>query len=138
MLQIYLTLKKNVTVNKRRVKSHQDAKNCFICGKIILQNLAKNENYQNVRDHCHVDIYSHYRGRYRDATNGICNLKFNISNKIHVVFHNSSNYDYHFIITELSNESEGKFECLGVNTEKYKKFFVLIEKEVTKINKDGN
>ena len=35
-----------------------------------------------------------------------------------VVFHNSSNYDYHFIIKELANESGGKFECLGENTEK--------------------
>ena len=45
-----------------------------------------------------------------------------------VVFHNCSNYDYHFIIKELANEIEGKFEYLGENTEKYKTFSVLIEK----------
>ena len=33
---------------------------------------------------------------------------------------------------------EGKFECLGENTEKYKTFSIPIEKEVTKIDKDGN
>ena len=58
--------------------------------------------------------------------------------EIPVVLHNDSNYDYHFLIKELANEYEWKFECLGENTEKYKTFSVPIEKEVTKIDKDGN
>ena len=33
---------------------------------------------------------------------------------------------------------EGIFGCLGDNTKKYKTFSVPIEKEVTKIDKDGN
>ena len=41
-------------------------------------------------------------------------------NEISVVFHNRSNYDYHFIISEFANEFKGQFECLGENTEKYK------------------
>ena len=75
---------------------------------------------------------------YRAAARSICNLKFNVANEIPVVFHNGLNYDYHFIIKELANEFEGQFECLGGNTEKYKTFSVLIEKEVIKIDKDGN
>ena len=59
-------------------------------------------------------------------------------NDIPVVFHKGSNYDYHFIIKELANKFEGQFECLGENTEKYKSFSIPIEKEVTKIDKDGN
>ena len=59
-------------------------------------------------------------------------------NEIPVVFHNTSNYDYHFIIKELANRFEGQFECLGENSEKYKTFSVLIEKEVKNIDKDGN
>ena len=59
-------------------------------------------------------------------------------NEIPLVFNNGSNYDYPFIIKELANKFEGKFECIGENTEKYKTFSVLIEKEVTKIDKDGN
>ena len=35
-------------------------------------------------------------------------------NEIPVVFH-GSNYEYHFIIKELVNDSEGKSECLGEN-----------------------
>ena len=43
-----------------------------------------------------------------------------MSNEIPAVFHNGSNYDYHFIIKELVNEFEGQFECLGEYTDKYK------------------
>ena len=57
------------------------------------------------------DFY-HYIGKYRDAARRICNLKFNEPHEIPVVFHNGSNYDYHFIIKEFPNEFEGKFECL--------------------------
>ena len=59
-------------------------------------------------------------------------------NEIPVIFDNGSNYDYHFMIKELANEFDGKFECLGENTEKYKKFSIPIEKEVTKIDNDRN
>ena len=55
-------------------------------------------------------------------------------NKIPAVFNNGLNYDYHFIIKELANEFEGKFECLWENTEAYK----TVPIEVTNIDKDGN
>ena len=58
--------------------------------------------------------------------------------EIPAVFHCGSNYDYHCIMKELVNEFEGKFECLGKNTEKYKTFSITVAKEVTKIDKDGN
>ena len=35
--------KKNVSINKRRAKSHQDANVCYVCGKKILQKLVKNK-----------------------------------------------------------------------------------------------
>ena len=89
-------------------------------------------NYQKIRDNCH------YTGKYRDAAHSICNLKFNVPNEIPVLFRNGSNYDYHFIIKELANDFEGKFECLGENTEKYKKFPIPLEKEATKIDKNDN
>ena len=59
-------------------------------------------------------------------------------NEIPVVFHIGSNHDYRFIIKELANEFEDKFECLQENIEKYKTFSVPIEKEVTNIDEDGN
>ena len=54
------------------------------------------------------------------------------------MFRNGSTYDYHFIIKNLAEEFEGKFECLGENTEKYITFSVPIKKEITKKDKNGN
>ena len=59
----------------------------------------------------------------------MCNSKFNVLNEISVVFHNDSNSGYHFIIKELANEFEGKFESLGNNAEKNKIFSIPIEKK---------
>ena len=55
-------------------KSHQDVKQCYICGKRILRKFAKDKNYQKVRDHCH------YTCKCRGAAHSICNLKFNMPN----------------------------------------------------------
>ena len=91
---------------------------------------AKDKNYWKVRDHCHFTV------KYRGAAHSIGNLRFNVPNKIPIVFHDGSNYNCHFIIKELANKSEGQSECLGENTEKYKTVFAPIEKEVTKVDKD--
>ena len=99
--------------------------------KKILKKTVKSKNYGKIGDYCH------YTGKYRDAAHSIYNLRFNMPNEITVVFHDVSNYDYHFIIKELANVSDGQFECLGENTEKRKIFSIPIEKEVTKIEKDG-
>ena len=61
-----------------------------------------------------------------------------MSNEIPLVFQKASNYDYHFIIKELTNESEGQLECLEENTERYRTFSVPKEKEVTKIDTGSN
>ena len=56
---------------------------------------------------------------------------------IPIAFLNGSNYDYHFIIKELVEEFKKQFTCLGESTEKYITFKVLIEKEITRIDKNG-
>ena len=85
----------------RKLRSFIDADLCYICRIRFIKNISKNINNQIFRDHCH------YTGKYGGAAHSICNLKFNMSNKIPVVFHNGSIYDYHFIIKELANEFEG-------------------------------
>ena len=67
-----------------------------------------------------------------------CNLRCKTPKEISVVFHNGSTYGYHFIIKELAEKSEGQFECLGENTEKYITFSVSTKKQTTKIDKDDN
>ena len=41
-----------------------------------------------------------------------------LPNKITVISHNGSSYDYHFITKELEEEFEEQFTFLGENTEK--------------------
>ena len=73
---------KMLPLTKEKLKSLQDAKVCYICGKRILKKLHKKINYWKVKDHCH------YTGKYRGAAHSIYNLKFNVPNEIPVVFHN--------------------------------------------------
>ena len=126
---INIEKKHMLPLTKKELKVHQDVTECYICGKRFLKHFANDKNYRKVRGHCH------FTGKYKGAAHSICNLRFNVPNEIPVVFHNRSNYDYHFIIKELANEFEGKFECLGENTEKYKTFSIPTEKELTEINK---
>ena len=72
----------------------------------------EDKKYLKIRDHCH------YTGEYRGTTHSICNLKCSIPKEIPVVFHNRSNYDYHFIIKEVAEEFKRQFNCLVENTEK--------------------
>ena len=63
----------------------------------------KDKKYCKVTDHCH------YTEEYRGDAHSINNLKYDVSKKIHIAFHNGSNYDYKF---------KKQFACLGENTEK--------------------
>ena len=124
--------KKNVTVNKQRVKITQRRKSMLYSRKIFYKKLFRDISYWKVRDLCH------YTGKYRGAEYSICSLKFKVPNEISVVFHNGSKYDYHFIIKELANEFEGPFERFWENSEIHESFSVPIRKEIIKIDKDGN
>ena len=64
------------------------------------------------------------------------NLKYSARKKISIVFHNRSNYDYYFIIKQLTEEFKKQFTWLGKNTEKYITFTVPKEREVTRIDKN--
>ena len=119
--------KKNTTINKKELKLHRDATAWYFCGKRFSRKFTYDTNYQKVRDHCY------FTGKYRGSTHNICNLKFNVSNEIPVVFHSGSNYDYHFIIKELANKLKGQFQCLWENVEKYKTFSIPVEKEIKRL-----
>ena len=83
-------------------------------------NLQKTKKYRNVRDH------SHYTGKHRDAAHSMCNLKYHVSTKIYMVFHNGFNYDYYFIIKELTEEFKKQFTCLEKNIQIYITFTIPI------------
>ena len=71
-------------------------KTCYVCKEKIKNKYLKDKKYRNDRDHCH------YKGEYRNAAHSICNLKDSVPKRIPIVFHNGSNYDYHFVRTELA------------------------------------
>ena len=76
-----------------------------------------NKKYHKVRDHCH------YTGKYRGATNNICNLRHKTPEKIPVIFYCGSKYAYHFIIKDIAKEFDSQFEYLGENLKKIYNFF---------------
>ena len=117
--------KKMIPLTTEEKIYHNKQKICYICKKEFNENDKRN---YKVRDHCH------YTSKYRGDAHNICNLRFKVLREIPIVFHNSSIYDYHFIIKELVKEFEGNFECLGENTEKYITFSVPIKKKIE--NKD--
>ena len=123
---IPLTVEEKIYHNKQKI--------CYICKKEFNNNdttksssLECKKNYK-VRDHCH------YTGKYRGAAHNICNLRYKVPKEIPIVFHNSSIYDYHFIIKELLKEFESNFDCLGENTEKYITFLVPLKKKIENKN----
>ena len=71
--------------------------------------LHKYTNDKN--NHKVVDQY-HYTAKYKGATHSICNLKYSIPKNYSVVYHNGLNYDYHFIIKEVTKEFEEELPCL--------------------------
>ena len=58
---------------------------------MIPKTYTKDKNYRKVRDQWN------FTGKYKGAAHSICNLRFNVPHEVPAVFHNGSNYDYHFL-----------------------------------------
>ena len=125
-------------------ESFQRAEECHICKKPFgtdeddgVRNVGgrnvKNIKVKNVkvRDHCHVT------GKYRGAAHVSCNLNFQLTNKIPVVFHNLKGYDSHFIMQEIGDiakknvyvdekgrKHEMSINVIPCNMEKYMAFML--------------
>ena len=81
-------------LTKEQQESYENAKIFYICKEELENKYLKDKNYCKVRDHCH------HTGEYRGVVHSIWNLKYSLTKRIPIVFHNGSNYDYHFIIKE--------------------------------------
>ena len=79
---------------------YEKTKICYISKKNFEHKYINDKRYRKVKDHCHCT------DKYRGAAHKICNLKYSIPKKKPVVFHNGSNYYYHFIIKELAKGFE--------------------------------
>ena len=90
---------------------------CHICGRDYTAEDYLTKSMEPVRDHCHIT------SKFRGSAHSKCNLNFQLTDKIPVVFHNLRGYDEHFIMQQI-----GKFEkeinVIPNNMEKYMAFMI--------------
>ena len=80
---------KNLSMSEKEEHLFQQSNSCCICKKLI------DNDEEKVRDHCHVT------GKFRGAAHWNCNINFQLTKKVPVIFHNLRGYDSHLIFNEL-------------------------------------
>ena len=89
----------------------QQSNSCWICKKLI------DNDEEKVRDHCHVT------GKFRGAAHWNCNINFQLTKKVPVIFHNLRGYDSHLIFNEL-DKFDVKINVIPNRLEKYMAVFL--------------
>ncbi|XP_050063297.1 uncharacterized protein LOC126552630 [Aphis gossypii] len=82
-----------LTMTAEEEKTHQKCNTCNLCKCILVSG-------EKVRDHNHLN------GKFRQTLCSKCNLELQQPKFVPVFFHNLSNYDSHFIVTELGFDTE--------------------------------
>ena len=98
-------------MNKEEEHLFQQSNSCWVCKKLI------NHDDEKVRDHCHVTE------KFRGAAHWSCNINFQLTKKVPVIFHNLRGYDSHLIFSEL-NKFDVKISVIPNGLEKYMAFFL--------------
>ena len=98
-------------MNEKEEQLFQKSSSCHICKKLI------NNDDKKVRDHCHVT------GKFRGAVHRSCNVNFQLTKKVPVIFHNLRGYDSHLIFCKL-DKSDIKINVIPNGLEKYMFFFL--------------
>ena len=88
----------------------QQRNSCWICRKLI------DDDVEKVRDHFHVT------GKFSGAAHWNCNINFQLTKKVPVIFHNLRGYDSHLIFREL-DKCHVKINVIPNGFEKYMAFF---------------
>ena len=102
---------KNLVMTEEEEHLFQQSNNFWICKKLI-----DNED-KKVRDHCHIT------GKFRGAADWDCNINFQLTKKVPVIFHNLKGYDSHLIFSEL-HKFYLKVDVIPNGLEKYMAFFL--------------
>ena len=102
---------KNLIMSEEEEYLFQQSNSCWICKKII-----DNED-EKVRDHCHIT------GKFRGSAHWDCNINFQLTKKIPVIFHNLKGYDSHLIFSGL-HKYDVKISVIPNGLEKYMAFFL--------------
>ena len=104
---------KNLIMTEEEEHLFQKSNNCWICKKFI----NNNNNEEKVRDHCHV------AGEFRGAAHQNCNVNFQLTEKVPVIFHNLRGYDSDLIFYELK-KFDVKIDLIPNRLEKYGVFIL--------------
>ena len=80
---------KNLIMSEKEEHLFQESNSCWICKKLI------DNDEEKVRDHCHVT------GKFRGAAHWNCNINFQLTKKVPVIFHILRGYNSHLIFNEL-------------------------------------
>ena len=102
---------KNLIMSEEEEEEFQSSNTCWICEKLI------DNDDEKVRDHCHIT------GKFRGATHRSCNINFQLTKKIPVIFHNLRGYNSHLIFSEI-NKFDVKINVIPNGLEKYMAFFL--------------
>ena len=100
---------KNLIISEEEEHLFQQSNSCWICKKLI------DNDEEKVRDHCHVT------GKFRGAAHWNCNINFQLTKKVPVIFHNLRGYDSHLIFNEL-DKFDVKISVIPNGLEKYMTF----------------
>ena len=76
-------------MNEKEEHLFQQSSSCWICNKLF------DTDEENVRDHCHVT------GKFRGGAHWNCNINFQSTKKVPVIFHNLRGYGSHLTFNEL-------------------------------------
>ena len=102
---------RNLIMSEEEEHLFQQSNSCWVCKKII------NDDNETVRDPCHIT------SRFRGAAHQSCNLNFQLTKRIPVIFHNLKGYDSHLIFSVLHKFSL-KINVIPNGLEKYMAFFL--------------
>ena len=88
----------------------QQSNSCWILKKLI------DNDEEKVRDHCHAT------GKFRSAAHWDCDINFQLTEKVPLIFHNLRAYNEHLIFYELDKRNV-KIDVILNGLEKYMTFF---------------
>ena len=101
---------KNLIMTEEGQDLFQKSNNCWICKKF-----GSNDE-DKVRDHCHVT------SKFRGPAHRNCNVNFQLTKKVPVIFHNLRGYDSHLVFNEL-DKFDVKLKVTPNGLEKYMAYF---------------
>ena len=102
---------KNLIMSEKEEHLFQQRNSCWFCKKFIDNDEEKD------RDHLHIT------GKFRGAARGNCNINFQLTKKVPVIFHNLRRYDSHLIFNEF-DKFDVKISVIPNGLEKYMVFFL--------------